>query len=64
MPRSMALLRKQGMKPIPAPTDYSVKESQGEGFLIPFPSSYELVKARRASYEYLGMIWAKVRGQI
>ncbi len=64
MPRSMALFRKQGMEPIPAPTDYFVKESQGEGFLIPFPSSYGLVKARMAFYEYLGMTWAKVRGQI
>ncbi len=64
MPRSMALFRKQGMEPIPAPTDHFVKESQGEGFMIPFPSSYELVKARKAFHEYLGMIWAKVRGQI
>ena len=29
MLRAMALFRKQGMEPIPAPTDYMVKEREG-----------------------------------
>ena len=37
LPRAMAVFRKQGMEPIPAPTDYMVKEREGgidaRGFL-------------------------------
>ena len=65
MPRSMALFRAQGMAPIPAPTDYMVK--QREGGLTPgdfFPNAGALEKAERAIHEYLGMVWGKVRGQI
>ncbi|MFH1123973.1 MAG: envelope biogenesis factor ElyC [Pseudomonadota bacterium] len=64
MPRSMALFRKQGMEPIPAPTGHWVKERQGgvsPGMF--FPGSEGLRKAERAVYEYLGLIWAKVTGQ-
>ncbi|MBW2596285.1 MAG: envelope biogenesis factor ElyC [Deltaproteobacteria bacterium] len=65
MPRAMALFRKHGMTAIPAPTDYMVKER--EGGLSPgmfFPSAGSLEKAGRAIHEYLGMLWAKMRGQI
>lgn len=64
MPRSMALFRKQGMNPTPVPTDHRVKESQGlsPGFF--FPNASDIGKAERAFYEYLGIIWAKLRGQI
>ncbi len=65
MPRSMALFRKHDMKPIPAPTDYMVMES--EGGLTPgvfFPNAGALEKAGTAIHEYLGMMWAKVRGQV
>ncbi len=64
MPRSMALFKKQGMEPIPAPTDHLVKERQGARLGIPFPSANGLRKAERAFYEYLGLAWAKFRGQI
>ena len=65
MPRSMALFQKLGMKPIPAPTDHGVKSRQGG--LSPgmfFPSAGGLSKAERAFREYLGLVWAKLRGQI
>jgi len=65
MPRAMALFRKYGMEPIPAPTDYMVKER--EGGLTPgvfFPSAGSLEKAGRAIHEYLGMMWGKIRGQM
>ena len=29
MPRSMALFRKRGLQPIPAPADFQVREAQG-----------------------------------
>ena len=65
MPRAMGLFRGQGMEPIPAPTDYMVKEREGE--VTPgvfFPSAGSLEKAERVIHEYLGVVWAKVRGQI
>lgn len=65
MLRSIALFRKLGMQPIPAPTDYGVKERQGE--ISPgmfFPGANNLQKAERAIYEYLGLAWAKLRGRI
>jgi uncharacterized SAM-binding protein YcdF (DUF218 family) len=64
MPRSMALFKKLGMQPIPAPTDYWVKERQGISPAMFFPSSNGLRKAERAFYEYLGLAWANLRGQI
>lgn len=65
MPRAMALFRKHGMVPIPAPTDYMAKER--EGGLTPgafFPNAGSLEKAERAIHEYLGMLWGKLRSQI
>jgi uncharacterized SAM-binding protein YcdF (DUF218 family) len=65
MPRAVALFRARGMEPIPAPTDYMSVER--EGGLRPdcfFPSAGALVKAERALHEYLGLMWARVRGQM
>ena len=65
MPRAMALFRKHGMEPVPAPTDYMAKER--EGGVTPgdfFPNAGALEKAERVIHEYLGMVWAKLRSQI
>ncbi len=64
MPRSMVLFKKCGMHPIPAPTDYFVKKRQRVSPGIFFPSANNLCKAERAFHEYLGIAWAKLRGQI
>ncbi|MDO9565811.1 MAG: envelope biogenesis factor ElyC [Candidatus Desulfaltia sp.] len=64
MPRSMALFQKLGMKPIPAPTNYVVKERQGISFGIFFPSAGSLQKMEMVFHEYLGLGWAWLRGQI
>jgi len=64
MPRAMGLFRARGMEPIPAPTDYMVSER--EGGLRPgdfFPSAGALEEAERALHEYLGMVWARLRGK-
>jgi len=54
MPRAMALFRKQGMDPITAPANHMVKERE-EG-------AEALKMAQTAVYEYLGIIWAWMRG--
>jgi uncharacterized SAM-binding protein YcdF (DUF218 family) len=64
MPRSVALFRNQGLDPIPAPTGYIVKKKQGLGPGVFFPGAGELYGTERAIYEYLGMAWARFRGQI
>lgn len=64
MLRSMALFKKCGMHPIPAPTDYFVKKRQRVSPGIFFPSAGDLYKTERVFHEYLGMVWAKLRGQI
>ncbi len=64
MPRSRGMFKKLSMQPIPAPTGYRMKEKQGISPGDFFPSSEELSKAEDVIHEYLGLIWAKVRGQI
>ncbi len=64
MPRSIAMFEKLGMSPIAAPTEHQIREKQ---YLNPtsfFPSSANLYQSRSAFYEYLGIVWAKLRGQI
>ena len=64
MPRSMALFQKLGMQPIPAPTDHCVKKRQGISPDMFFPDADNLYKVQKAFHEYLGLVWAKLRGQI
>lgn len=64
MPRSMALFKKQGMHPIPAPAGHTVLKNQGINPGSFFPSSEGLNKAEGVIHEYLGLLWAKLRGQI
>lgn len=64
MPRAMALFRKQGMDPVPAPTAHLVKapvHSRASSF---FPSVSALYKSTRGVYEYMGITWAAIRGQL
>ncbi len=63
MPRVMALFEKQGLTPIPAPTDYRIKKRQPISPGMFFPGSNNLRSAEYAIHEYLGLIWAKLRGQ-
>jgi len=64
MPRSMALFKKFEMNPIPAPTGHQVKQRQSLAPSAFFPGSGNLQNSRKALYEYLGMAWARLRGQI
>ena len=64
MLRSMALFEKKGMRPIPSPAAYRVKESKKINPGTFFPDPDNLVSVQIAIHEYLGMAWAKIRGQI
>ncbi|MGR3176677.1 MAG: ElyC/SanA/YdcF family protein [Candidatus Anammoxibacter sp.] len=64
MPRSMALFKKLGMNPIPAPTGHHVKARQTFSPGLFSPNGQEITKAESAFYEYMGLAWAKLRGQI
>jgi uncharacterized SAM-binding protein YcdF (DUF218 family) len=63
MPRAMALLTKEGMSPIPAPTFHTVKKSIGTSPDIIFPKSTGIIRAEILIHEYLGYIWSKLRGK-
>jgi uncharacterized SAM-binding protein YcdF (DUF218 family) len=64
MPRSIALFKRQGMNPIPAPTGHLVIRKQGLSPSSFFPGAVNLRKAEAGFHEYLGIAWAKLRGQI
>jgi uncharacterized SAM-binding protein YcdF (DUF218 family) len=64
MPRAVALFRKQGLRPIPAPTGHTVRRGGGWSPALFYPSPGALCVAHAATYEYLGLAWAWLRGQI
>ncbi len=64
LPRSMALFRKMGMAPVPGPAGPTCRAPEP---LMPddfFPDSNALDNSTRAIHEYVGMLWAKMRGQM
>lgn len=65
MPRSIALFRKLGSHPIPAPTDHYLKKGQNEISLSSFfPDAGGFVMLESAFHEYLGLAWAKIVGHV
>jgi uncharacterized SAM-binding protein YcdF (DUF218 family) len=64
MPRAMALFKKCGMRPIPAPTDYLDRQPQGFSPGAFFPRATYLGQVETAVHEYLGLAWAWLRGSI
>ena len=63
MPRSIALFKKQKMHPVPAPTDHWIQKATSSPSRF-FPNAMNIKKAEKVIKEYLGLIWAKLRGQI
>jgi uncharacterized SAM-binding protein YcdF (DUF218 family) len=65
LPRAMAMFKKAGMNPIPAPTDYlALDEPAGMGSLLGLiPRAGAGGTIERALHEYLGLLWARLRGQ-
>ena len=64
MPRSMALFRKMGMDPIPAPAGQNARARQTLTPGSVLPNSRDLNTTSSAMHEYLGLLWAGLRGQI
>ena len=64
MPRAVALFRKAGTNPLPAPAHFLTQENQGVAPGDFFPGAGGLRRAEATVYEYLGLAWAKVRGKI
>jgi len=63
MRRSMALFEKRGMKPVAAPAGHLAKEKQETGRDSIFPSASGIRRSETAAYEYIGLLWAKIRGR-
>ena len=62
MPRAMGVFKKQGMTPIPAPTDYQLpKEASKAGMHL---SPQHLYWSNLAVREYAGLAWYKLSGKI
>jgi len=62
MPRSMALFRKQGLRPMPAPTDHSVTPRPAFRLRDYVPSVSALDGTKTLVYERAGYLWAWLRG--
>lgn len=64
MPRAVAIFKKTGLLPIPAPTNHMVLK---KGNIRPedfYPSSLALRKVEIAAHEYLGLVWSKIRNRV
>ena len=61
--RSMSMFKKAGTQPIPAPADF---RAVWEPLKVTdfFPQAGALSETERAFYEYLGLLWALVRGYL
>ena len=61
MPRAMRIFTERGMRPIPAPTDYLLKQEAvaPPGTLFPSPGNLEL--AKQLFYEWIAEQWRKIQ---
>jgi uncharacterized SAM-binding protein YcdF (DUF218 family) len=64
MPRSMALFRRRGLEPIPAPADFRAPEPRSSSPSRFFPGAGFLGQTQTAVHEYVGLAWAWLRGEI
>ena len=60
MTRAMSLFQKEGLNPIAAPTDFKILKNQ----YASTPKGHNIQKTEIALHEYLGLLWAKIKGQI
>jgi len=64
MPRSMALFMAQGMRPNPAPTGFLIKEANHLSPVRFFPSAESIHDAELVVHEILGILSARIMGQL
>ena len=62
--RALALFRKQGMDPLPAPARYRVRFEPSFEFSSFFPGAGNLSNIQTAWHEYLGLLWGRLTGQL
>lgn len=62
MPRSIATFEYQGMKPIPAPTEFISRKNIYAAQYLPTPR--HMVYSELAVHEYLGMVWYRMTGRM
>lgn len=62
MPRTLAVLAKQELKAIPAPTDHQLPKHWRNAEWNPSPLS--LTVSDRATHEYIGLLWYRLRGAL
>jgi uncharacterized SAM-binding protein YcdF (DUF218 family) len=63
MPRSMVFFERQGLRAVPAPTDYLfIRPLNGLGVFL--PSAYWLRRSERSFYEYMGTAWTAVNARL
>lgn len=56
MKRSMSIFENEGLTPIPAPTNFLIKDTDK---ILSMPNGYNLYKTEKAWHEYLGIVWNK-----
>jgi uncharacterized SAM-binding protein YcdF (DUF218 family) len=61
MPRAMAIFEGEGLNPIASSTNFLQNHKND---ILSIPNSGDLQKSTIAWHEYIGIIWAKIRGQI
>lgn len=64
MPRAMALFRARGLAPVPAPTAYLVRPAREFQPADLMPSARRLYRGERLMHEHVGMLWARLRGEL
>ncbi len=61
MPRALLHFQREGLHPLPAPTDIHTLRREGRGRLLPSAGNYQ--KVERATHEFLGLLWARLGGR-
>jgi uncharacterized SAM-binding protein YcdF (DUF218 family) len=64
MPRSVALFRKAGLNPVPAPTHYLSQPHDGLRYTDFFPQADRLKGVESAAHEYIAIAWARLTGSL
>lgn len=62
MPRAMGVFQKQGLEPVPAPTNYLSTPSMSSWNIL--PNGQHLAISDLGVHEYLGLIWYRLLGRL
>ncbi len=62
MPRALHIVRAVGMQPLPAPTDFTITEKQGDVSRAYLLSCKNVYIAQQRFHEWLGSLWSNVKG--